>query len=180
MLQTHTHTEHATLIAFPLQQWLHERASLLRHTHSTLPVSVSRYGLKTSRTRGGYDAQNCNLLVALCVCGAVSCCTVLYRHVHTCTTGGLCFLGTAATSLSDWCFSEVRWYFRASFETNRSLFQNTRHAVQHSNKQTANQLLMPRGVDGCTKLFVCCSTAMWQQLALCCTNCKFHFCLCLS
>jgi len=68
MLQTHTHTEHATLIAFPLQQWLHERASLLRHTHSTLPVSVSRYGLKTSRTRGGYDAQNCNLLVALCVC----------------------------------------------------------------------------------------------------------------
>jgi len=26
------------LIAFPLQEWLHERVSLLRHTYSTLPV----------------------------------------------------------------------------------------------------------------------------------------------
>jgi len=33
---TNTHTEYVILIAFPLQQWLHERASLLRH--STLRV----------------------------------------------------------------------------------------------------------------------------------------------
>jgi len=33
---TNTHTVYVTLIAFPLQRWLHERASLLRH--STLPV----------------------------------------------------------------------------------------------------------------------------------------------
>ena len=28
-----THSEYVILIAFPLQQWLHERASLLRHTY---------------------------------------------------------------------------------------------------------------------------------------------------
>ena len=61
---TNTHTEHVTLIAFPLQQWLQERASLLRYTYSSLPVSVSRYDLKTSRTRDGQDVQNCNLLAA--------------------------------------------------------------------------------------------------------------------
>ena len=30
---TNTHSQYVTLIAFPLQQWLHERASLLRHTY---------------------------------------------------------------------------------------------------------------------------------------------------
>ena len=30
---TNTHSEHVTLIAFPLQQWLHERAELLRYTY---------------------------------------------------------------------------------------------------------------------------------------------------
>ena len=33
-----TNSEYVMLIAFPLQQWLHERASLLRYTYSTLPV----------------------------------------------------------------------------------------------------------------------------------------------
>jgi len=28
---TNTHSEYVVLIAFPLQQWLHERASMLRH-----------------------------------------------------------------------------------------------------------------------------------------------------
>ena len=28
-----THSEYVTLIAFPLQQWLHERAPLLRYTY---------------------------------------------------------------------------------------------------------------------------------------------------
>jgi hypothetical protein len=35
MLQTHTHTEYVTLITFPRQKWLRERASVLC---STLPV----------------------------------------------------------------------------------------------------------------------------------------------
>ena len=30
---TQVHSEYVTLIAFPLQQWLHERASLLRYTY---------------------------------------------------------------------------------------------------------------------------------------------------
>ena len=30
---TNTHSENVTRIAFPLQQWLHERASMLRHTY---------------------------------------------------------------------------------------------------------------------------------------------------
>ena len=28
-----THSEYVTFIAFPLQQWLHEPASMLRYTH---------------------------------------------------------------------------------------------------------------------------------------------------
>jgi hypothetical protein len=32
---TNTHSEHVILIAFPLQQWLHERVSMLRYTYST-------------------------------------------------------------------------------------------------------------------------------------------------
>jgi len=38
-----THSEHVTLIAFPLQQWLHERASLLRHTHIGCLVALLLY-----------------------------------------------------------------------------------------------------------------------------------------
>jgi hypothetical protein len=30
---TNTHSEYAIFIAFPLQQWLHERATLLRYTY---------------------------------------------------------------------------------------------------------------------------------------------------
>ena len=33
---THTHTGCLILVAFPLQQWLHERASLLRYTYIIL------------------------------------------------------------------------------------------------------------------------------------------------
>jgi hypothetical protein len=35
---TATHSEYVTLTAFQLQQWLHERASMLRYTYSTLHV----------------------------------------------------------------------------------------------------------------------------------------------
>jgi len=39
---TDTHSEYVIIIiiAFPLQQWLHERASLLRHTYSACLVSA--------------------------------------------------------------------------------------------------------------------------------------------
>jgi len=33
-----THSEYVILIVFPLQQWLHERASMLCYTYCTLPV----------------------------------------------------------------------------------------------------------------------------------------------
>ena len=35
---TYTNSEHIILIAFPLQRWLHERASLLTYTHITCLV----------------------------------------------------------------------------------------------------------------------------------------------
>jgi hypothetical protein len=46
---TNTHTGRVTLIAFPLQQWLHERASLLRYAYSTLPVLLQPRSLFTAR-----------------------------------------------------------------------------------------------------------------------------------
>jgi len=33
-----THSEYVIITAFPLQQWLHERSSMLRHTNSTSRV----------------------------------------------------------------------------------------------------------------------------------------------
>jgi hypothetical protein len=35
---TNTHSQYVILVAFPLQQWLHERASLLRYTYISAPV----------------------------------------------------------------------------------------------------------------------------------------------
>jgi hypothetical protein len=37
---TNTHSKYVILIAFPLQQWLHERASLLRYTYIAYLVAV--------------------------------------------------------------------------------------------------------------------------------------------
>jgi hypothetical protein len=34
---TNTHSEYVIIIAFPPQQWLHERASMLRHTYTACP-----------------------------------------------------------------------------------------------------------------------------------------------
>jgi len=42
---TNTHSQYVTLIAFPLQNWLHERASMLRYTvHCLSRYSVARLG----------------------------------------------------------------------------------------------------------------------------------------
>jgi len=37
---THTHSEYVILIALPLQQWLHERLSMLRYTCSVSLVLI--------------------------------------------------------------------------------------------------------------------------------------------
>jgi len=37
---TNTHSEYVIILAFPLQQWLHERASMLRYTYSACLVYV--------------------------------------------------------------------------------------------------------------------------------------------
>ena len=38
---TNTQSEYLTIIAFPLQQWLNERASMLRYTYTAYLFSVS-------------------------------------------------------------------------------------------------------------------------------------------
>ena len=40
---TNTHSEYVIRIAFPLQQWLHERASLLRYTYTVCVLFVIKY-----------------------------------------------------------------------------------------------------------------------------------------
>ena len=38
---THTHTQYVILIVFPLQQWLHERSSVLRYAYIACLISES-------------------------------------------------------------------------------------------------------------------------------------------
>jgi len=37
---THTHSEYVIITAFPLQHWLHERASMVRYTYIAFIVKV--------------------------------------------------------------------------------------------------------------------------------------------
>ena len=39
---THTHTQNMCNTSFPLQQWLHERVSVLRYTYTACLVKVLR------------------------------------------------------------------------------------------------------------------------------------------
>jgi len=48
---TNTHSEYVIRIAFPLQQWLHERPSMLRYTYSAFLVRVNYYFLRRSKHR---------------------------------------------------------------------------------------------------------------------------------
>jgi hypothetical protein len=43
---SYTHSEYVIFIAFPLQQWLHQRASMLGYTYSTLPVLLFSFQCK--------------------------------------------------------------------------------------------------------------------------------------
>jgi hypothetical protein len=54
---TYTHSEYIIVIAFPRQQWLRERASMLRHT--TLPV------LLISALVGGIFVRRSHLLLGI-------------------------------------------------------------------------------------------------------------------
>jgi len=38
----YTHSQYVILTAFPLQEWLHERASLLRYTYIACPVKCTK------------------------------------------------------------------------------------------------------------------------------------------
>jgi len=40
------HSQYVIITAFPQQQWLHERASMLRYTYSTLPLRLMIVDLK--------------------------------------------------------------------------------------------------------------------------------------
>jgi len=43
---TDTHSQHVTFIAFPQQQWLHERASMLRYTYIASLIALYRRGIQ--------------------------------------------------------------------------------------------------------------------------------------
>ena len=47
---TNTHSEYVTLIDFPLQQWLHERVSMLRYTY-TVCLVLYMYPFHTEQFR---------------------------------------------------------------------------------------------------------------------------------
>ena len=50
---TNTHSQYVIIIAFPLQQWLHERTSILRYTHIALLRFTLKY-LDPLETNGKY------------------------------------------------------------------------------------------------------------------------------
>jgi len=50
---TNTLSEYVIFIAFPLQQWLHERASMLRYTYIVSPVTSMELVSKFSYTKLG-------------------------------------------------------------------------------------------------------------------------------
>ena len=65
---TDTHSEHVTLIVFPLQQWLRERGSVLRCTYIAClvePVSLTHICYRTPTPSAvsdmlNYDTYNCD------------------------------------------------------------------------------------------------------------------------
>jgi len=66
---TNTHSEYIILIAFPLQQWLHERSSVLRNTHIA-------YLVPPAKCTHNHSALICNnvRLITGCVLSSVASC----------------------------------------------------------------------------------------------------------
>ena len=52
---TDTHSEYVMLIAFPLQEWLRERASVLRYTYMDCLVKKRSLPFETSRLAVGFN-----------------------------------------------------------------------------------------------------------------------------
>ena len=61
---TNTHAQYVILTALPLQQWLHERASLLRYTYRGADKSLAR---PTSRCIL-FDGENISFDASLVIC----------------------------------------------------------------------------------------------------------------
>jgi len=57
---TSTHAEYVVFIAFPLQQWLHERASMLRNTYEGFLESIRPFWI----SRESVAWSSCNLAVS--------------------------------------------------------------------------------------------------------------------
>jgi hypothetical protein len=85
---TNTRTEYVKLIAFPLQQWLHTRASMLHYTYSAAPVLLYVYGIFNKHSP---QALNSFVKQAFHFSSRGSTCTL------TCKDG--------ATLTSFWCYS---------------------------------------------------------------------------
>jgi hypothetical protein len=66
---TNTHSEYIILTAFPLQQWLYARSSVLRNTHIAYLVPPAKYP-------HNHSALTCNnvLLITGCVSSSVASC----------------------------------------------------------------------------------------------------------
>jgi hypothetical protein len=65
---TNTHTDFVTLVAFPRQQWLHERASLLRYTYTACIVEhVIVKNLLQGWDHDNHLATNCTEVIRIYV-----------------------------------------------------------------------------------------------------------------
>ena len=62
---THTHTVCVLFIALPLQQCLHERASILRYMHTACIVKISNKISIYKRATVVWDAVRCNIRTCL-------------------------------------------------------------------------------------------------------------------
>ena len=59
-----THSEYIILLAFPLQQWLRERASMLQFTYIACHLCGTCFSLKKLNAFGLYYLKECNVEVS--------------------------------------------------------------------------------------------------------------------
>ena len=64
---TNTHTEYVTFIAFPLQQWLRERASVLRYTYIACLVYLPVYIGALPQNQATFATNRTPLTIRHCV-----------------------------------------------------------------------------------------------------------------
>ena len=104
----HTHTEYVILIAFLLQQWLPERASMLCYTYIACIVHCSCYVI--SRTRSFWLLKNKNQLDAtyyfIVLLIGSTCFGHYYAHHQELAT--IMLITTLVVSFLVWCRLDVR------------------------------------------------------------------------